>query len=98
MLFTLGSVCLPPLFVFGVYHLLTWFNLFGINKHTFWKRVAITSAICHLLLASGFFTLSYFDFKTHLRLEPEGVNFGAYLLDRSDFWRVLTIFDTGPML
>ena len=98
MLFTLASCCLPPLLVFGVYHLLTWGNVLGINKRPFWRRVAITSAICHILLASGFFAFSYFDFRTHLRLEPEGTNFGPYLLERSDFWRVITIFDTAPML
>ena len=98
MLFTLTTLCLPPLFVFGVYHLLTWGNVLAINKRPFWRRVAITSAICHVLLASGFFGFSYFDFRTHLRLEPEVTNFGPYLLERSDFWRLITIFDTVPML
>jgi len=98
MLFTLGSFCLPPLFVFGVYHLLTWFKVFGINGRAFWKRVAIASAISHVLLASGFFVFSYVDFQTHVLLEPEGAGFGAYLFNRSDFWRLLTIFDTAPML
>jgi hypothetical protein len=98
MLFTLGSFCLPPLFVFGVYHLLTWFNVFGINGRPFWKRVAIASAVSHVLLASGFFVFSYVDFQTHVQLEPEAANFGSYLFNRSDFWRLLTIFDTAPML
>src|SRR5881227_2556997 len=98
MLFTLASCLLPPLFVFGVYHLLTWENVLAINKRSFWKRVAITSAICHVLLASGFFTFSYIDFRTHLSLEPEGTSFGPYLLERSDFWRLTAIFDTVPML
>ena len=98
MLFTLATFCLPPLFVFGVYHLLTWFNVFGINSRTFWKRVAIASAVCHVLLATGFFVFSYFDFRAHLRLEPEGTSFGPYLFDRSDFWRLITLFDTASML
>ena len=98
MLFTLASSLLPPLFVFGVYHLLTWGNVLAINKRSFWKRVAITSAICHVILASGFFAFSYFDFRTHLRLEPEGAGFGPYLLERSDFWRLIAIFDTVPMM
>jgi hypothetical protein len=98
VLFTFASSLLPPLFVFGVYHLLTWGNVFAINKRPFWMRVAITSAICHLLLTSGFFAFSYVDFRTHLRLEPEGTNFGPYVLERSDFWRLITIFDTVPML
>jgi hypothetical protein len=90
MLFSLASFLLPPLFVFGVYHLLTWFNVFGINGRVFWKRVAITSAISHVLLASGFFAFSYFDAKD--------LNFGVYLLNGSNFWRLITVFDTAPML
>jgi hypothetical protein len=98
MLFTLASFCLPPLLVFGVYHLLTWFDVLEINESAFWKRLAIASAICHLLLASGFFAFSYFDFQTHLRLQAEEAGFGPYLFNRSDFWRLMTIFDTAPML
>src|SRR2546430_17273176 len=70
MLFTLASLCLPPLLVFGVYHLLTWFDAFGINAQAFWKRVALASAVRHVLLASGFFVFSYLDFQAHVRLEP----------------------------
>jgi hypothetical protein len=90
MLFSLASFLLPPLFVFGVYHLLTWFNVFEINRRVFWKRVAITSAISHVLLASGFFAFSYFDAKD--------LNFGVYLFNGSSFWRLITVFDTAPML
>jgi hypothetical protein len=90
MVFSLASFLLPPLFVFGVYHLLTWFNVFEINRRVFWKRVAITSAISHVLLASGFFAFSYFDAKD--------LNFGVYLFNGSSFWRLITVFDTAPML
>ena len=91
MLFTLASFLLPPLFVFGVYHLLTWFNVFRINERVFWKRVAITSAISHILLASGFFVFTYLDVR-------DATPFDVYLFNRSDFWRLMTIFDTAPML
>ncbi|PYS35984.1 MAG: hypothetical protein DMG14_25765 [Acidobacteria bacterium] len=91
MLLTLASFLLPPLFVFGVYHLLTWFNVFRINERVFWKRVAITSAICHVLLVSGFFAFSYID-------AGNTTAFGIYLFNRSNFWRLMTIFDTAPML
>ena len=91
MLFTLASFLLPPLFVFGVYHLMTWFNVFQINEKVFWKRVAITSALSHVLLVSGFFVFAYFDAR-------EAMPFDAYLFNRSDFWKLLTIFDTAPML
>ena len=90
MLFSLASFLLPPLFVFSVYHLLTWFNVFEINRRVFWKRVAITSAISHVLLVSGFFAFSYFDAKD--------LNFGVYLFNGSNFWRLITVFDTAPML
>src|SRR5437867_10434991 len=90
MLYAVGSFLLPALFVFGVYHLLTWFNVFHINKRVFWKRVAITSALCHVLLASGFFAFSYID--------ATETTFGNYLFYVSHFWRLMTIFDTAPML
>src|SRR5215510_2862501 len=91
MIFTLASFLLPPLFVFGVYHLLTWFNVLQINRRVFWKRVAITSAACHVLLASGFFAFAYID-------AGEAATFGVYLFNRSNFWKLMTVFDTAPML
>lgn len=90
MLFTLASFLLPPLFVFGVYHLLTWFNVLRINERVFWKRVAITSGICHVLLASGFFVFVYLD--------AAGAGFAVHLFNGSSFWRLMAIFDTAPML
>jgi hypothetical protein len=90
MLLTLASFLLPPLLVFGIYHLLTWFNVARINERVFWKRVAITSAVCHVLLATGFFAFSYLD--------AIDVNCGAYLFNRSNFWKLMTIFDTAAML
>ena len=90
MLYTLASFLLPPLFVFGVYHVMTWFNVLRINERVFWKRVAMTSAVCHVLLASGFFIFSY--------LQASGADFGVYLFNGSHFWRLITIFDTAPML
>jgi len=90
MLYTLASFLLPPLFVFGVYHVMTWFNILRINDRVFWKRVAMTSAVCHVLLASGFFIFSY--------VQAAGADFGFYLFNGSHFWRLMTIFDTAPML
>ena len=71
---------------------------FWYNAQAFWKRVALASAVCHVLLASGFFVFSYLDFQAHVRLEPGDAKFGPYLFDRSDFWRLMTIFDTAPVL
>jgi hypothetical protein len=88
--FTVGPFLLAPLFVFGVYHLLTWFNVLHINGKAFWKRVAIASAICHILLAVGFFAFSYFD--------AGAAPFGPYLFNESNFWRLIEIFDTAAMV
>jgi hypothetical protein len=77
---------------------LTWFNAFRLNERETWKRVATASAISHVLLASGFLIFSYFDFQSHLRLESGETQFGPFLFNRSAFWRMMTIFDTLPML
>ena len=90
MLVTIGPLLLAPLFVFGVYHLLTWFNIFHINRRVFWKRVALTSAICHVILAAGFFAFSYVD--------AGAASYGAYLFNESSFWKLIGIFDTSAML
>jgi hypothetical protein len=47
----------PLLLVFGLYHLFTWFNIFRINERAYWRRVGLTSAISHFLLATGFYRL-----------------------------------------
>jgi hypothetical protein len=88
--FTVGPFLLAPLFVFGVYHLLTWFNILHINEKAFWKRVAIASGLCHVLLAAGFFVFSYFD--------AGPVAFAPYLFNQSNFWKLIEIFDTAAMI
>ena len=95
MVFTLASFLMPPLLVFGVYHLLTWFNTFAMDERTYWRRVALASGISHLLLVTGFLVFSYFDLQAHVRLEGTDTAFGPFLFNRSDFWRLLTIFDTA---
>ena len=98
MSFTIASFRLPPLFVFGVYHLLTWFNPGRINERVYWTRVALASAISHVFLVTGFLVFSYVDFQGRLRLEPVDTAFGPFLFDRSNFWRLMTMFDTASML
>jgi hypothetical protein len=90
MLLTLAAFLLPPLFVFGVYHLLTWFNILHINNRVYWKRVAIASAISHLFLLSGFLVFSWFD--------ADGAPFGPFLFNSSEFTRLMRIFDTASVL
>lgn len=90
MFLTITAFLLPPLFVFGVYHLLTWTNIFRINERIYWKRVAQASAISHVFLLTGLLVFSYID--------ADGAPFGPFLFDRSYFWRLMTIFDTAPML
>jgi len=85
-----ASFLLAPLFVFGVYHLLTWFNIFRINERVYWKRIAIASAISHILLFTGFLVFSWFD--------AAGAPFGPYLFNNSEFTRLLRVFDTAAMV
>jgi hypothetical protein len=84
------SFLLAPLFVFGVYHLLTWFNIFRINERVYWKRIALASAISHIFLLTGFLVFSWFD--------AGGAPFGPYLFNNSEFTRLLRIFDTAAMV
>ena len=90
MLLTLATFLLPPLFVFGVYHLLTWFDVFHINSRVYWRRVALASAICYVILLTGFLGFSYFD--------AGGSPFGPFLFESPYFWRLMTIFSTSAML
>ncbi|HYR86901.1 MAG TPA: hypothetical protein VE422_22635 [Terriglobia bacterium] len=98
MLFTIASFLMPPLLVFGVYHLMTWFNAFRINERTYWRRVALASAVSHLLLVTGYLAFSYYDFQVHLRLDAAETAFGPYLFNQSEFVRLMKIFDTLPSL
>ncbi|PYS27159.1 MAG: hypothetical protein DMG11_17310, partial [Acidobacteria bacterium] len=97
-LFTLASFLMPPLLVFGVYHLMTWFNVFKINERVYWRRVALASAVSHLLLVTGYIVFSYFDFQAYRRLNPAETAFGPYLFNQSEFVRLMKIFDTLPGL
>lgn len=86
------SIFLPPLLVFGLYHLLTWTDLFHINRMILWKRVALASAVTHLALATGFFIYLYLDYRS-----GKAPNFEIFLYERSEFRWVLTVFDTAAM-
>src|SRR5262249_3330956 len=44
----------------------------------------------HILLVSGFLAFAYVD--------AAEAPFGLYLFSRSNFWKLITIFDTAPML
>src|SRR5688572_12238857 len=98
MLYVLTSLLMPILLVFGLYHLLTWFDVWGINRRAYWRRVAITSAISHVLLVSGFLLFSWLDYQQSSRISSSGLNFDAYLFNSYQFWRVLMIFDTVPTI
>src|SRR5262245_31562166 len=98
MVFTLASFLMPPLLVFGLYHLLTWLNAFGINQRTYWRRIALASAFSHVLLVTGFLVFAYVDLRAHARLEGTDTALGPFLFNRSEFWRLMTIFDTASTL
>jgi hypothetical protein len=98
MFLMLSGLLMPILLVFGLYHLLTWFNILRINRRAFWKRVGIASAISHLILVLGFFIFSYVDYRLNQTTTFVGLGFDAYLFNRSEFWRLIAIFDTASML
>jgi len=98
MFLMLAGFTMPVLLVFGLYHLLTWTDAFRINERIFWKRVGIASAVSHVILTIGFFVFSYIDYRMNQTTTFAGLGFDAYLFNRSEFWRVTTIFDTAPML
>ncbi|HET9130157.1 MAG TPA: hypothetical protein VFO86_04365 [Terriglobia bacterium] len=89
---------LPLILVFGMYHLMTWFNIMRINSLVYWKRVALVSALAHVLLATGFFIFTIFDYHMNRDLAGYDLGFGAFLFDRSQFWPLMTFFDTLPMV
>jgi hypothetical protein len=80
-----------------MYHLMTWFNILRINSLVYWKRVALVSSIAHVLLVTGFFVFTVFDYQTNRDLAGYDLGFGAFLFDRSQFWPLMVIFDTLPM-
>jgi len=98
MVFLLTSILLPPLLVFGLYHLLTWINAFRINERAYWKRVAIAAAVSHVLLVTGFIVFTYWHFRSGRQADISIVTFGAFVFNRSEFWRLMLIFDTAPMI
>lgn len=92
------TVLIPVLLVFGLYHLMTWFNVLGINDLVHWKRVGLTAVISHFLLATGFFVFTWFDMQGNRPYVAIGMTYGTFLLEHSEFWRLLAVFDTVPML
>ena len=91
------TALIPLLLVFGLYHLLTWFNVFGINRQPYWKRVGLTAAISHFLLATGFFVFAWFD-HTGVVSRLSGMDYATFLFQHSTFWQMLAVFDTVALL
>src|SRR5436853_416830 len=91
------SLAMPPLLVFGLYHLMTWFNIRDINSRVYWKRVAMGAAVLHFVLATGFFVFSYVDYRVTRDLSAYGLSYADFLFNASDFWRLMIIFDTAAM-
>jgi hypothetical protein len=92
------AVLLPLSLVFGLYHLFTWFNIFGINRYVYWKRVGLTAAISHFLLVTGFFVFTYFDWQANRMFLLLGMHYSTFVLQHSEFWQLLLTFDTIPGL
>jgi len=98
MLNAVVTVATPFLLVFGLYHLFTWFNVFGLNRWVYWKRVGTTAAIAHVLMVTGFLTFTYFDYQANRTYVALGMSYSTFLLQHSAFWRLAAILDTAPML
>src|SRR5262245_35320210 len=92
------AVLTPLLLVFGLYHLLTWFNIFGINDRVYWKRVGLAAAISHFLLATGFFIFTWFDLHANRTYVALGMHYANFLFQHSRFWDLIAVFDTVAML
>ena len=98
MVYVMAIVLLPPLLIFGIYHLSLWFNLLGIRRMIFSRQIATTSAIAHALLITGFFVFSCLDYQANRDLVFVGQTFDSFLFNRSEFWNLVVIFDTVPTL
>jgi hypothetical protein len=83
-----------PLLVFGLYHLMTWFNIAGVNQRVYWKRVALASAVSHVLLTTGFFLFVYAEYRSNVFTSLTS-GYGEFLFERSAFWRLSAVFDTA---
>lgn len=90
-------VLTPLLLVFGLYHLFTWFNVFGINRYVYWKRVGLTSGIAHFLLATGFFLFAWYDLS-RFTSRLSRIDYGTFVFQHSAFWQLLTTLDTLALL
>src|SRR5262245_2231021 len=97
MLMIIAGFLMPVLLVFGLYHLLSWFNPRDWNSKTFRVRVGLASAISHIILASGFFIFSYFEYSMNRSTTMAGLGFDVYLFN-GEFWQLMLYLDTAPML
>jgi hypothetical protein len=98
MFLMIAGFLMPVLLVFGLYHLMTWFNVINVTRRAFWKRVGLASAISHIILTIGFFAFSYLDYAMNQNTTLVGIGFDGYIFNRSEFWRLIMIFDTAAML
>ncbi len=89
----LAVLLLPLLLVFGLYHLMVWFDVFAMRRRTVSSRVGVCSALAHGLLGAGVFLVSYLDYRA-TRAVFGGTGFAAYVLDSGELWPMLMVFDT----
>lgn len=91
---TLIIVALSLLLVAGLHSSIMWLDLFGARAWAVWRRVALASAVGHVLLLGGFLVLAYIDFRVTSDMIVPGIGFSAFLFNNPDFWRVFLVFDT----
>jgi hypothetical protein len=90
----LALMLLPPLLIFGLYHLTVWFDIFGMRRRVFSRQVGVSSGLAHGLLALGGFGLLYVDYESTATMFGNDMGFAAFLMNSRDFWQFLLLFDT----
>jgi hypothetical protein len=98
MLYVFALIVLPPLLVFGLYHLNLWLDIPGIGKRPLWARVAVASGEGHLLIVLGLFWLAWLDYRAEILGSGGDQAFGVYLLTATDFPSVMWVLDPFAMV
>lgn len=94
MRYLLALFLLPPFLIFGLYHLTLWFGLFGMRARAFWRRVALSSALSHVLFTFGVFGVVWADYQSATALFGNDPGFPGFLANSSGILQLMLVFDT----
>ena len=96
MLYLLAVILLPPVLVFSLYHLGLWLGVPGMRRQVFWRRVAVASALAHVLLATAFFLFVWLDYRASASISNTPASLADHLFGSGDFLAVLWLMDPLP--